>query len=251
MEEETKKSKINYDFIKKLLGNKKERIITLSVVAIIVLCVGIFLTFNKKTIKIALNQIYDVYPEEVRKLYSNLVNVGCEGDMFYDIAIDQGIVKVEDLKEKELVAYIFSYMDKNEMLSDSFKTSLFHSVESLLYDAKLNLLSSNKTYDYGDYTYTIKGDKVTRKKRECKADKKTILHLYGYFWNEEILSMDVNVAYLKDGILYNYDNQNLGAYDGDASKLSSLTENTSYFRFNYGKDGDNFKLLSVEWKHRS
>ena len=63
--------------------------------------------------------------------------------------------------------------------------------------------------------------------------------------------MDVNVAYLKDGILYNYDNQNLGEYDGDATKLAELTENTSYFRFNYGKDGDTFKLLSIEWKHRT
>ena len=56
---------------------------------------------------------------------------------------------------------------------------------------------------------------------------------------------------MKDGILYNYNNKKLGEYDGDVSKLSKLTEDTSYYRVNYVKDNDKFKLVSVEWKNRS
>ena len=102
------------------------------------------------------------------------------------------------------------------------------------------------------YEYNYNSGKITRKKSNCvKKDIKYVSHLYGYFTNEDNLFMDVNIGYLKDGVLYDLDDNKLGSYDEDISKLSNLMQKASYYRFNYVKDKDDFKLSKIELKHKS
>lgn len=244
------KVKIN-EVLKKFFSKKHNVIIGCIVLIIIIAVILFFVFFNKKDNKFALNEIYDVYPEEVRKLYSNMVSVGCNGDIHFNIKVDSGVVDLKNIDKNNLIDYMFSYMDKNNLLNDKIEMSSFKNAEKNLFNDKLDLMDDIKTYDYGEYTYNINGSKVSRKKRECTSDVTSVLHLYGYFWYKNQLSMDINVAYMKDGILYNYNNKKLGEYDGDVSKLAKLTEDTSYYRVNYVKDNDKFKLVSVEWKNRS
>jgi hypothetical protein len=81
-------------------------------------------------------------------------------------------------------------------------------------------------------------------------EKVPVLHLYGYSGTKE-LSIDVNVAYLKDGVLYDYNDKMLGEYDGDVTKLPKLTSDVSYYRLNYVNKNGNLKLTSIEWKNKS
>ena len=238
--------------IKKFLSIKTN-LITVIVAAIIILGVIIFIILhgNGKA-KFALDHIYDVYPEEVRELYSNFVEVSCNGDIHFDIAIDSGEVKLADLEKEELLDYLFSNLDKNNELSDEIDVSEIRKAEKRLFATDNDLEKEIKGYDHKTYKYTSDGSKIKRVKTECNTgDTKNVLHLYGFFWNKDVLSIDINVAYLKNGKLYNSDNEELGEYDGDTSKLSSLTEHTSYYRVNYIKDNGILKLSSVEWKHRS
>ena len=224
--------------IKRFLSNKTNRI------------TAIILQGRSKE-RFVLDHIYDVYPEEVRKLYSNFVDASCNGDLHFDITIDAGEVKLDKLDKNNLLDYLFSNLDKEGVLKDGIEPNEIKSAEKKLFADYLNLNKDLDSFNYKESTYKLTDGKYKKTKNECTSDTKNILHLYGYFWNKDVLSIDINVAYLKDGKLYNYDNEELGDYDGDTTKLSNLTEHTSYYRVNYTKDGGILKLSSVEWKHRS
>ena len=247
---------------KKIIGNifnkikvfvtKNIKIISIIITVIIVVSLILLIVFKRRAEKFALNEIYDVYPEEVRALYANMVSVSCGGDWHLDINTDGGVRSITNLDKKNLVDYLFSYLDKQGALEDTINMNVFEAAQKTLLDGDISLEDVINKYQYGDYQYTVvKRNIVRTKKGECKNDPKMVLHLYGYFWKDNKLSMDVNTAYLKDGVLYNYKDQKLGEYDGDVSKLQSLTENTSYYRFNFIKDGGKYKLTSVEWKNRT
>ena len=240
-----------WEKIKKFLSIKTN-LITVVVALLIIIGIILFIVLNGRSKeKFALDHIYDIYPEEVRKIYSNYVDVSCSGDLHLDIAIDSGEVSIDKLDKKILLTYLFSNLDKENLLMDEMNDSLIRNTEKKLFAKDNNLEKEIKDFNYKEYTYNSIDGKIKRTKGECSSYTKSILHLYGYFWNKDILSIDINVAYLKEGKLYNYDNEKLGDYDGDTSKLSSLTEHTSYYRVNYVKDNGTLKLSSVEWKHRS
>ena len=148
---------------------------------------------------------------------------------------------------------MFSYMDKNSLLDNNIDDSVMKKIEKKLFNDNINLTSKIKSFHYGDYVYNYSLGKVKREKTECvPPEKEYVTHLYGYFWDEVNLYMDVDIGYLTDGTLYDLDNNKLGTYDKDVSKLSDLMQKASYYRFNYVKNSaDQFKLNNVELKHRS
>ena len=221
------------------------------VLLIIVIVIILFLIPRNNDNTLALDKIYDVYPEEVRELYHNMVSIDCRGDISFNIEIDKEPTEISKLDKSILLDYLFSYMDKNELLNDNVEISDIKKIEEKLFYDNLNLTNYIKSYDYNGYSYDIKNNKLTKKKTACNSNIKNVLFLYGYFWNDNQLSIDINVAYLKDGILYDHKDEVLGEYDGsDLTKLSELTSETSYYRVNYVKDNKQFKLYSVEWKNR-
>ena len=230
---------------------KRNKIIVICVLVAIIIIIWAICSYDKKDNKFALNDIYDIYPEEVKKIFYNMSEVSCTGDIHFDVEISKPATNATALNKKNLLDYVFSTLDKNEELTDKMDASIINNKQKELFATPVDLLADFKEYQYGEYLYTLKGDKITRKKNECKADIKYVDYLYGYSWNNNILSMDVNVAYLKDGILYDFADNKLGVYDGDASKLFGLTKLTSYYRINFIRDGDKYKLTSVEWKNRS
>ena len=238
------------NFFHKFLNRKY---LLIGVVFIIVLFVILyFIFFKKDNKKFALNEAYDVYPEEVRELYSNMVEVSCNGDLYVDIKADTGSVDINKINSDSLINYMFSYMDKNNLLNNSIDDGVIKNVEKKLFNDKINLFKQIKAFNYNDYEYNYNSGKITRKKSSCvKKDIKYVSHLYGYFTNGDNLFMDVNIGYLKDGVLYDLDDNKLGSYDEDISKLSNLMQKASYYRFNYVKDKDDFKLSKIELKHKS
>ena len=253
MKEKNNSTKVK-DFFKKIFSKKSNIVVALiTVIALIAIIVCIVIFASKKIKeKFALNEIYKVYPDEVKALYSNVVDVSCNGDLHFDIKVDAGEVKLENMNRDDLLTYIFSYMDKNDLLTDKIDNKTFNDTEAKLFDKKLNLINDVNSYPYKEYVYSHDNDKITRKKGECKTTTKNISHLHGYFWDKNLLSVDIDVAYLKEGNLYTFDDKKLGEYNGkDASKLSNLMQEASYYRINFTKDDNNYKLVSIEWKRKS
>ncbi len=236
--------------VKKFLSIKRNWIILL-VLLVIILVIVIVLT-NKKKEKFALNEEYNTYPEEVRKIYTNFVSVGCAGDIDFNIKVDSGAYTLDKIGKNVLLSYLFSYLDKNNLLVDKMDTSLINKTERELFTSTLNLADSINSFEYNGYVYDIKSGRVVREKKECPKDEAhSVLHLYGYFLDRNKISIDINVSYLKDGILYDINDKKLGEYDGDVSKLSKLTQNTSYYRAVFVNENGNQRLYSIEHKNRS
>ena len=237
--------------IKKFFGVKRNLILVL--VALIIVIVLILILIKPTHSKFALNEIYDVYPEEVRELYSNFVSVSCTGDIHFNIEVDKGAVDIEKMSKEDLLNYMFSYMDKNDLLIDIIDDNTIKGVENQLFDKKLNLIDDIKSFSYNGYKYSLSGGKVKREIDKCpESEISYVTHLYGYFYHENRLSIDINVGYLKNGTLYSYDDEPLGEYDGDVTKLLELMQTASYYRATYTRYGENkYKLLNMEWKHKS
>lgn len=235
------------NFWRKNIVNK---IIMIAVLVIIIVLI-LLCVFRKEVEKFALNEFYDVYPEEVRKLYTNIVEVSCTGDLHLDIKVDDKATPVDKLNKNTLLDYLFNNIDKNGGLTDKIDVGFIKRRQKELFNLSSDLTEAIKDYQHGDYVYNVNGNSVTRKKSECKSDIKYVTFLYGYSWNKDLLSMDVNISYQKGDMLYDLNDKELGNYDGDVSKLFNLTKTTSYYRFNYVKRGNDFELDSVSWLNRS
>ena len=237
-------------FFKKVFSNKRNILIMIISLIVILIIVSIIVINNHRHKKFVLNHIYEVMPYEVRELYSNIVSVSCYGDLHFDIDVDNGKKNLEEMNKNDVLDYTFSYLDKNDLLNNKIDESTIKKAEKRLFPKSVNLLEGINNYGYGDYYYNNENGKIVRTERECTSDIKYVSHLYGYSYDENKLSMDVNVAYLKDGKLYNYNDEELGEYDGDQSKLPKLTKKTSYYRLIFVKRNGIYKLSSIEWKNR-
>ena len=95
------------DKVKHFFSDRKNVITVAVVLGVIVLVVIIALIFGRnRNNKFALNEIYDVYPEEVRNLYANIVSVSCYGDLYFDVMLDADATKVSELSKNNLMDYM-------------------------------------------------------------------------------------------------------------------------------------------------
>ena len=257
MEKDNKKKFSFKDIIAKIVKlikklNKKTWIIIGAVFLVLVVLLILMLTVFNKNNKFALDGIYDVYPEDVRNLYKNVVSVSCTGDLKVNIEIDKGSTNVLEMDRKDLLNYVFSYLDKNNLLTDKIKPSVITDASKKLFEEKINLLNDINNFQYSNFVYTFDGSNIVRTKKDCVAGETShITHLFGYYVDDNHLYVDMSVGYLKNGVLYNYKDKELGKYSGNKTELPDLMENTSYYRFSYKKDRDEFKLEAVEWKNRT
>ena len=227
--------------------NKKNKIIFISIMILIIIFVIIFL-FRKKEDKFVLNQIYSVYPDEVKELYSNMVSVSCYGDWYLNIPVDNGKkIDISKIDNNVLIDYVFSYMDKNNLLNDEIKLSKFEDVSKLLFYKDVDLVDLLDNYIYGDYVYNNDGRKIIRTYKECVSNENYVTHLYGYSFNEQVLSVDVNIGYLKNGILYDINDKKLGEYDGNPKNIGDKFLVSPYYRFNYVNVNGVYELDTVEF----
>ena len=238
--------------IKKFFKVKKNRNVAIAIAAIILIVIIVAIITDKaRKNRFALNTIYNVYPEEVRELYSNIVEVSCSGDLHLNISLDTGKVELKDMDKNNLIDYMFSNLDKNNMLSNKMESNIIEKTASKLFYGDINLKELINNYNYNGYIYNVDKKTITRKEDTCKSDMNYVSDLYGYSYNANELSVDVNIGYLKDGTLYDLADTNIGAYDGDAKQLREMFKSSSFYRFNYVLDNKVYKLKSVEWNSRT
>ena len=232
-----------YEKIMKVINYK-----VVIIAAVVVFILALMLHLNNKHKAYELDKMYDVYPSEVKELYRYLVDANCDGDLYFNVKLDEDAKKMSELDKNNLIDYMFNYLDKKGILQDSIPLDRFTEANSNLFSEKIDLVSELNTYEYKDHTYTFEGDKVTRKNRECKTDKKYVSHLYGYSSKETSLWLDINVGYLKDDIMYDLDDKELGKYEDNKG---DLFKNSPYFRVYYVKDNNEYKLDKVKYISKS
>ena len=245
-----KKSFSKIDKIKSLFKNKYVIIGTIVIVVISIVVAIIMIVNARKREIFSLNSIFNVYPEEVKELYSNMVSVSCYGDLHFDIKKEDGEVNVDKLGDNYLLDYVFSHIDKNNGLDNEVTKSMFSkNIDNLIY-GDLGLIDKIKDYKYDDGFYSFKDDKLVKNNGTCSSDVKYVSFLFGYSYGTQILSVDVNMGYLKDDVLYDLNNKKLGKYDGDIVKLRKLYSDVPYYRYNFIKSDGYYKLKSVQLYNR-
>ena len=238
------------DKIKDFFSKKKNITIMATILAVVIVAIVLYFIFRRDD-EFVLNPIYDVEPEEVQELYSGMSEVSCYGGWYLNIDVDnEKNIDIQDIDNNLLIDYVFNYMDKKGLLEDEFELDLFEDAVDLLFFEELDLTDIIDEYSYGGYSYTKKNRMITRKKNECVSNMNYVSQLSGYAFNEELLSVDVNIGYLKDGILYDIEDTKLGKYDGNPENIGFMFDASPYYRFNYVKIEDNFKLESVEFNIR-
>ncbi len=239
---------------------KKSNIVIVVLVSIAILILLIYLIFflnDEDRKKFALSSIYDVYPDEVRELYTNLVSISCKGDLYLPIELDEeDATLVTDLDKDTLLDYVFSYLDKNYLLDDGkIQKNVFNAAVDKLIADKLDydLLDYIDEYRYDNYIYTYDNkDNVIKRKKvddQCIGDKDYYSQLYGYSYSEKMLSMDINIGYKDGGNLYGLNGDNLGKFI-DEYNAQKLFQGNSYYRYNFIKESGQYKLKSVRWMNR-
>lgn len=235
--------------MKKTLKDKRNIVIFISIIVIIlvVLLVSFSLTREHKP-EFTLDPIYNVYPEEVRELYTNMVSVSCMGDLKLNFEENKEIISVEEIETTDLLNYTFSYLEKNLMLTDEIDSNIIKDASKKLFAVDVDLVKKIDNFQYGDYSYSLTKNIITRKENKCISNESQyVSQLYGYSYNQETLSIDINIGYSKEGYLYDLADKQLGEYDGDIKTLGSLFESNSYYRYNYILDDKTYKLRSIEW----
>lgn len=232
-----------------IIKNKKYIIIGLIIFILMLSIVSIVLYLKvPKEEKFALSSIYSVYPEEIQEIYSNMVFVSCYGDWHLDIPVDNAKkVNIQDIKKNLLIDYVFSYMDKNNLLNDNITVEDFVKTSDLLFFNELDLVGLIDDYIYKDYMYTVKEGTITRTNTKCVSDKQYVSHLIGYSFNKKELSVDVKIGYMDKDILFDFNDKKLGKYDGDPAKLGNMFTYSPYYRFNYVSVDGKYKLNTVEF----
>ena len=225
------------------------------IIGLLIVIFILFLVFGKKNEDedFSLSSIYDVYPSEVRELYKNIVSSNCNGDLIFDLELNSGKLYVDKLSDNNKLDYVFSYLSKKNKLSDSFNVDIVNEAYSLLFDSSFDFSGKINNYSHMGDIYSVSSyGIISRDDGECSESKITyISNLYGYSYSDELLSIDVNVGYVENGILYDLLGNKLGEYDGDDTKLQNLFVRNSYYRLNYVKHGSGYKLNSVEWNNRA
>lgn len=241
--------------MKNRLSGKKYVIFIVIIIIIILLLIFGYNKLNKKPNNgggkdSSITRDLEEYPAIVRELYSNNINVSCYGDLYLNLELDESSKSVSDMSDKNILDMIFSYLDKNDKLGDGLKVSDIKNASNELFAAKVDVSNKIKDYSYGNYIYSISGDKVTRKDYKCSSDKKYVSYLMAYFYSDKDLFMDVNMGYLVGDTMYDLSDRVLGKYDGDVLKLSSLFDRSSYYRYNFTDEKGIYKLKSVSWKNK-
>ena len=224
----------------------KYRLFIIIGIIILILLIVLIVVRNDKKDKLLYDQIQEVKLEDIENLYKNVSNISCVGGIFFDFEGGNGTYSIDKVSKIGLLNYLFSYLDKNNLLSDEMsKNFIDEKTRELFYDKELLLFNEINDFQYGDYVYTIDGNTVKRLKKKCVSDYTYVTRLFGHTNTDEEVSMDIDLGKLVDGILYDMNGKKLGAYSEDSIKLMELFSASPYYRYNYVKVNGVYKLKSI------
>ncbi len=213
----------------------KKKIIIIIIIALIIL--GIIIYFvNKNSNDLAINSI--VKHDVAEDLYKAVEPNEC-----VNIDINEK-VSTQKMNDEVLLYLIFGQMNKDKLLTDNISLNDFNkSAKKILGDVKIP--KQIKNYVYDGYVYNLNNDKITREKYNC-GDKKYVSKLYGYTTNENQLILNIAVAYIQNGTVYNLDDELLGEYDEE--NLNEILDKGTMEVYTYTNTNGDYILESISLK---
>ena len=241
---ESKKINDILELIKKFVI--KYRMFIIIGIILLILLIVLIVVKNNKNGEISYEAVEEVKLADIENLYKNVSDISCVGGLSFDLKVGDDALETDKLSKIGLLNYLFSYLDKNSLLSDEMsKNFIDEKTSELFYDKELSLFGELNDFQYNDYIYLVNGNTVKRLKKTCVSDTTYVSKLFGHTNNQEEVSMDVNIGKLVDGVLYDMTGKKLGTYSNDDLKLMDLFSGASYYRYNYVKVNDVYKLKSV------
>ena len=106
---------------------------------------------------------------------------------------------------------VFADLKNKDSLSDDINLDDFlNSLESVSGNKKMDYTINDFIYE--GYSYTLDGNKISRKKASCPKVSYTS-KLYGYTYNNDNLELYIKMGYIDNGKVYDLSNKEIGEYD--------------------------------------
>lgn len=225
----------------------KKRIIMGLIVLLIVLGIIIVLLINKDRDKDPLitdyQKIESVIPKEVLDIY-NTIDIGnCSNVLIWRIN-DNEKLTIKNMNENNIFNMVFKRLKLENKLNDEFNYSDYTNALSNIFGLENNYKIDFKDFDYDGYKYNISGSKIIRESSPCLNEVNYISNLYGYSYNNDGLLVYVNVGILKDNIIYDLDNKEIGIYNEE--ELKKILNKSQGYLYTYRKTSESYYLESVE-----
>ena len=170
------------------------------------------------------------------KIVENLYEDNNESNCTEVIKITQNI-EVSNVNDKVLLYLIFGQMKKDEVIEDTISIDDYRTSALKIMDEEY--IPQKFEYIYEGYKYTLK-ENITRKK--AKTDKNYVTKIFGYSGTDN-LEVDVMAGYVKDGKVYDLNDNEIGTYSED--DINSILDKGTMQVYNYKKINDNYKLVSI------
>ena len=170
---------------------KSKRLIILGVIIIVIILLILVIFLNIKSDKKVV-----IKKDEATKLYDNIKTGSCT-----DIPNDNNGV---------LLNLVFADLKNKDSLSDDINLDDFlNSLESVSGNKKMDYTINDFIYE--GYSYTLDGNKISRKKASCPKVSYTS-KLYGYTYNNDNLELYIKMGYIDNGKVYDLSNKEIGEY---------------------------------------
>ena len=171
---------------------KSKRLIILGVIIIVIILLILVILLNIKSDKKVV-----IKKDEATKLYDNIKTGSCT-----DIPNDNNGV---------LLNLVFADLKNKYSLSDDINLDDFlNSLESVSGNKRMDYTINDFIYE--GYSYTLDGNKISRKKASCPKVSYTS-KLYGYTYNNDNLELYIKMGYIDNGKVYDLNNKEIGEYD--------------------------------------
>ncbi len=171
------------------------------------------------------------------KIVENLYEDNNESNCTEVIKITQNI-EVSNVNDKVLLYLIFGQMKKDEVIEDTISIDDYRTSALKIIDEEY--IPNEFEFIFEGYKYSLKDDEITRGKANCEENYVT--KLYGYSGTDN-LEVDVMAGYVKDGKVYDLNDNEIGTYSED--DINSILDKGTMQVYNYKKINDNYKLTSV------
>ena len=235
--------KIKLEFENLKQDKKKLAIVCGGVVAFVIILIILITVLNRYPI----NKIGKITDADVKELYSNTTEISCTGDLHFDIYSTDEYVPVEEIRNSNLINYLFKYLDRNNLLNDNLTKKIVDQATYKLFYGKIKLFDSIVNFQYGEYLYNTEGNKVVRRKMTCSEDETVFYNNYSdYSIKDNELLVDIHMGYAKLGNLYDLDNEKLGKFVGDKSNFDEAFKTKTYYRIHYVKSKGELKVKGIE-----
>ena len=201
---------------------KSKRLIILGVIIIVIILLILVIFLNIESDKKVV-----IKKDEATKLYDNIKTGSCT-----DIPNDNNGV---------LLNLVFADLKNKDSLSDDINLDDFlNSLESVSGNKKMDYTINDFIYE--GYSYTLDGNKISRKKASCPKVSYTS-KLYGYTYNNYNLELYIKMGYIDNGKVYDLSNKEIGEYD--KKTINKILDDGTLQIYSYQIDNNKYYFKKI------